>query len=198
MKRKTGALEISDSEQSEKPPSPEPPKGAKLKGRVIVSDDEESDEPKPRKGRGKASAQSSDIEELGRSVQVMMDIDDGEPPLINSKKQMLDALPDEVERVTAVAPKKPLPRSKPKPKVAESSDEEEHTELGDVEDSMYVDDEPAEVKPKRSKKKAEKKVGPVGRNGLKKKRVVKSRMSTDAKGYMGALHSHSDPISSQR
>ena len=198
MKRKTGALEISDSEQSEKPPSSEPPKGAKLKGRVIVSDDEESDEPKPRKGRGKASAQSSDIEELGRSVQVMMDIDDGEPPLINSKKQMLDALPDEVERVTAVAPKKPLPRSKPKPKVSESSDEEEHTELGDVEDSMYVDDEPAEVKPKRSKKKAEKKVGPVGRNGLKKKRVVKSRMSTDAKGYMGALHSHSDPISSRR
>ena len=198
MKRKTGALEISDSEQSEKPPSPEPPKGAKLKGRVIISDDEESDEPKPRKGRGKASAQSSDIEELGRSVQVMMDIDDGEPPLINSKKQMLDALPDEVERATAVAPKKPLPRSKPKPKVVESSDEEEHTELGDVEDSMYVDDEPAEVKPKRSKKKAEKKVGPVGRNGLKKKRVVKSRMSTDAKGYMGALHSHSDPISSRR
>lgn len=198
MKRKTGALEISDSEQSAKPPSPEPPKGAKLKGRVIVSDDEESDEPKPRKGRGKASAQSSDIEELGRSVQVMMDIDDGEPPLINNRKQMLKTLPDEVERVTAVAPTKPLPRSKPKPKVVESSDEEDHTEPGDAEDSMYVDGEPAEVKPKRSRKKAEKKAGPVGRNGLKKKRVMKSRMSTDAKDYIGALRSHSGLISSRR
>ena len=196
MKRKTGALEISDSEQSAKPPSPEPPKGAKLKGRVIVSDDEESDEPKPRKGRGKASAQSSDIEELGRSVQVMMDIDDGEPPTYSDEKQMLNTLADEVERVTA-APTKRLPRSKPKPKVVESSDEEDHTEPGDTEDSMYVDNEPADVKPKRSRKKAEKEVGPVGRNGLKKKRVVKSRMSTDAKGYMGALHSQSDPIRSR-
>lgn len=50
---------------------------------------------------------------------------------------------------------------------------------------MYVDDEPTEVKPKRPRKKVEKKVVPVGRNGLKKKRVVKSRMSVDAKGYMG-------------
>lgn len=84
MKRKTRALEISDSEQSTKPPSPEPPKGARLKGKVIVSDDEESDEPKPRKGKGKVSAQSSDVEELGRSVRVMMDIDDGNPPLMIS------------------------------------------------------------------------------------------------------------------
>lgn len=82
MKRKTGALEVSDSEQSAKPPSPEPPKGARLKGRVIFSDEEESDEPKPRKGKGRASAQSSDIEELGRSVRAMMDIDDGNPPFV--------------------------------------------------------------------------------------------------------------------
>lgn len=82
MKRKTGVLDVSDSEQSEKPPSPEPPKGARLKGRTIVSDDEESDEPKPRKG--KVSAQSSDIEELGRSVLAMMDIDDGNHPLMKA------------------------------------------------------------------------------------------------------------------
>ena len=43
-------------------------------------------------------------------------------------------------------------------------------------------DVPAE-KPKR--KKQVKKVIPVGKNGLKKKRVVKSRMTTDEKGYMG-------------
>jgi len=102
---------------------------------------------------------------------------------------MLNTLPDEVEKVTVAAPTKPLPKSKSKPKVVESSDEEETTEPGDGEDSMYVDDEPAEVKPKRSRKKTEKKVAPVGRNGLKKKRIVKSKMTLDAKGYMGMLRS---------
>ncbi|KAF9791119.1 DNA polymerase subunit Cdc27 [Thelephora terrestris] len=168
VKRKTRAIELSDSEQSVKPPSPEPHKGAWLKGRVVVSDDEESDEPRPRKGKGRASAQSTDVEELGRSVRAMMDIDD-----------------EEVERVTkatAAALTKPIPKSKSK--VVESSDEEEHAERKDEEDSMYVDDEPAEAKPKRSRKKAEKKVVPVGSNGLKKKRVVKSKMSTDERGYI--------------
>ncbi len=39
-------------------------------------------------------------------------------------------------------------------------------------------------KPKPRKKK-EKKIIPVGRNGLKKKRVMKTRTTVDAKGYMG-------------
>lgn len=43
------------------------------------------------------------------------------------------------------------------------------------------DDIPA-GKPKRKRK--EKKVIPVGRNGLKKRRFVKSRMTMDSKGYM--------------
>ncbi len=45
--------------------------------------------------------------------------------------------------------------------------------------------EPA-VKPK-TRKKREKKVVPVGRNGIKKKRTLKSRMVTDEKGYMGMV-----------
>src|SRR5258708_1098492 len=92
---------------------------------------------------------------------------------------MLNTFSDEVEKVTVAAPTKPLPKSKSKSEVVESSDEEETTEPGDGEDSMYVDDEPAEVKPKRPRKKTEKKVVPVGKNGLKKKRVVKSKMSLD-------------------
>lgn len=100
---------------------------------------------------------------------------------------MLNTLPEEVEKVTVAVPTKPPLKSKQKSKVVESSDEEEQAEPGDAEDSMYVDDEPAEVKPKRQRKKKENKVVPVGRNGLKKKRVVKSKMPTDAKGYMGAL-----------
>jgi len=47
-----------------------------------------------------------------------------------------------------------------------------------------------EPKPKPTRKTQQrkpKKVVPVGRNGLKKRRVVKSRMTTDAKGYIGAF-----------
>lgn len=40
-----------------------------------------------------------------------------------------------------------------------------------------------EPKPKRKRK--PKKIIPVGRNGLKKRRVEKSRTAIDAKGYMG-------------
>lgn len=37
----------------------------------------------------------------------------------------------------------------------------------------------------KAKKKAVKKTVPVGRNGLKKKRIVKSKMTVDSKGYTG-------------
>lgn len=51
--------------------------------------------------------------------------------------------------------------------------------------------EPAR-KPARKAQRKPKKEVPVGRNGLKKRRVVKSRMTTDDKGYFGAS-SHSVP-----
>ena len=51
--------------------------------------------------------------------------------------------------------------------------------------SLDVEMVEEEIKPAPKKKKV-KKVIPVGRNGLKKRRVVKSRMTTDAKGYMGS------------
>lgn len=49
-------------------------------------------------------------------------------------------------------------------------------ELSDVEEPKYA-------KASRTKKKA----WPVGANGLRKKRVVKSREYTDSKGFMGEL-----------
>jgi DNA polymerase delta subunit 3 len=45
------------------------------------------------------------------------------------------------------------------------------------------EEEEVEVLPK--KKRQPKKVIPVGSNGIKKKRVMKSRMHTDEKGFMG-------------
>jgi hypothetical protein len=47
-----------------------------------------------------------------------------------------------------------------------------------------ADDEDLKIKPKPRKRKP-KKVIPVGKNGLKKRRVEKSRQSFDEKGYMG-------------
>ena len=63
----------------------------------------------------------------------------------------------------------------------ESTDAEEVDEDEDVVMTDDPDPEPI-AKPK---KKRVKKVIPVGRNGLKKKRVVKSRTKKDDKGYMG-------------
>ncbi|EGO24208.1 hypothetical protein SERLADRAFT_369441 [Serpula lacrymans var. lacrymans S7.9] len=45
-------------------------------------------------------------------------------------------------------------------------------------------DSEEEVPKPKPRKKSEKKVVPIGRNGLRKKRVTKSRTTTDAKGYM--------------
>lgn len=101
-------------------------------------------------------------------------------------------LPEEVEKVTkatVAAPTKPVPKFKSRSMAVGSSDEEDHPQPGETEGSMYADHEPTEVKPKKPRKKVEKKPVPMGKNGLKKKRIVKSRMSTDAKGYMGKASS---------
>ena len=56
----------------------------------------------------------------------------------------------------------------------------------DDEDLEMEEEEEPKPKPQR-RKKVVKKVWPVGRNGLKKRRVEKTRVTTDAKGYMGTL-----------
>ena len=61
-------------------------------------------------------------------------------------------------------------------------------EMEDREPEPEPEPEP-KPKPKPGRKPQQrkpKKEVPVGRNGLKKRRVVKSRMTTDAKGYFGA------------
>ena len=62
---------------------------------------------------------------------------------------------------------------------------EEEEESSEDAETVEMEDNIA-PKPK-PKKRREKKVVPVGSNGLKKKRVVKSRMTTDTKGYMGMI-----------
>jgi DNA polymerase delta subunit 3 len=61
-------------------------------------------------------------------------------------------------------------------------------EMDEVEGSDHEDVDMAETSepiPKPQRKKKVKKVIPVGKNGLKKRRVVKSRMTIDNKGYTG-------------
>ena len=53
-------------------------------------------------------------------------------------------------------------------------------------DDMDVDYDVDDI-PKPRRKKKEKKVIPVGKNGLKKRRVVKTRTAMDDKGFMGML-----------
>ena len=89
-----------------------------------------------------------------------------------------------------------VPRNIKQPIKTEEKDSEEEkaeTNAMDIdEDAEKADengmeeDEDEDPAPKaKARKRKPKKVVPVGRNGLKKKRVVKSRMTTDEKGYMG-------------
>lgn len=71
---------------------------------------------------------------------------------------------------------------------ASSNEHEENDEASTPaqdEDVEMMDDEPA--KPKITKKRKSKPVVPVGRNGLKKVRIQKSRKVRDANGYMGRM-----------
>ncbi|KAG1852744.1 DNA polymerase subunit Cdc27 [Suillus subluteus] len=91
-----------------------------------------------------------------RSLAAMMDIDDGPASRLSSRR------PDDV--------------------VDDTGDEVDQTDV-DALISSLGEEEEEDIKPQTKKRKS-KKVVPVGRNGLKKRRVLKSRTTTDAKGYM--------------
>jgi DNA polymerase delta subunit 3 len=57
--------------------------------------------------------------------------------------------------------------------------------MEDREPEPEPEPEPVRAANRKTRRKPKKEV-PVGRNGLKKRRVVKSRMTTDEKGYFGA------------
>ena len=73
-----------------------------------------------------------------------------------------------------------------KPSKVVDSDVDEDASMKDVEEEDEdEDDKPA---PKKRKPRKTKASIPVGKNGLKKKRVIKSRETTDKKGYVGKLN----------
>ncbi|KAG6897428.1 hypothetical protein C0992_001589 [Termitomyces sp. T32_za158] len=169
-KRKS-ALGLSGSEEETDGPSnavsrhasplPNAKENVRVKGRALISDEEEDEVTKPvrkqRKGRIAAAAAESDNEE----VLAMMDIDD--------------------DQVTHVSRESKGGRAADKEQGEEYEEEEEKPAAVDEDVDM---DLPMDLPKAKAKKRAPKKVIPVGKNGLKKRRVIKSRSSVDDKGYM--------------
>ncbi|KAF8906218.1 DNA polymerase subunit Cdc27 [Gymnopilus junonius] len=160
LKRKSSAGLESREKSPENPAPPKAESNTRVKRRAIVSDDE-SDAPSikapRRKARSSLKVESTENSEAEREVMAIMDLHD-----------------DQVEKVSRV------PSTN-----ASSNEHEENDEAGSPaqdEDIEMEDDTPA--KPKVTKKRKPKMVVPVGRNGLKKVKVTKSRKVKDANGYM--------------
>ncbi|KAI9439843.1 DNA polymerase subunit Cdc27 [Lactarius indigo] len=135
----------------------------RVKKGVILSDDEDEDEaPKPSRPKAaykvKTERRSPDLgldADAESELRAMMDIDD-----------------DQVTRVSRTVSASDSATSPPVSDV----------EMEDLEPVLAPEPEPAPVPTRKPQRKPKKQV-PVGRNGLKKRRVVKSRMKTDDKGY---------------
>ena len=80
------------------------------------------------------------------------------------------------------ARRSPTPEKKPPTRETSpepTADEDEDIEMQDQED-ISIEEEPVQKRPRKIKEE-----WPVGRNGLRKHRIEKERMSADDKGYMG-------------
>ncbi|KAI0303654.1 hypothetical protein B0F90DRAFT_1308269 [Multifurca ochricompacta] len=127
---------------------------------VIISEDENEEALKPARAKAayKAKAKATSTD----------------PQAEEDLRAMMDIDDDQVTKVSRAASTSE-PGTSPPATDMEVEDREPEPETAPV---------PTTRKPPRKPKK----VIPVGRNGLKKRRVVRSRMTTDEKGYLGALH----------
>lgn len=87
-----------------------------------------------------------------------------------------------VDQVTRASIRPSLPPDTDPEDSATGPDDVDMADADDVDDALE-DDVP---KPIKTRKKREKKVVPVGQNGLPKRRVEKTRTAVDAKGFMSA------------
>ncbi|KAH7884245.1 DNA polymerase subunit Cdc27 [Phlebopus sp. FC_14] len=161
LKRKSRSLSDSEDEVSALSSAKNQPvttsSTSSVKKGTILSDDDDDDDvraPGRRRRMGKINIHS----DSEMSLRAMMDIDD-EEVVQASRRRDIRAESEEGSEA------------------AELHQDAAHPLTSDAED---VDDVPV----KQPKKRKPRKVVPVGRNGLKKKRVVKSKMTTDAKGYI--------------
>jgi DNA polymerase delta subunit 3 len=151
-------------------------------GAVSSDEDEEQEQPRRRlqkKPRRKVNVDEDDDmkndSEARKALESLMNMDDGLLIFLSfaGVESLISSPTDQVEKVSRNVP---------------AARQEEAEENPDVvmktEDVGMSDDAAVKTKPKPRKKK-EKKVVPMGRNGLKKRRVMKSRTRIDDKGYMG-------------
>lgn len=166
LKRKSTANALSDEDDdkattSALPSAPSKPK-EKLRVRkgVLLSDDEEPPQKDTRRSRLSSRAQSLVNSEAEREAHALMDIDDED--VVRVTRSEVIARRDEDE----------------------GEDEEEEKHEAEVDAVKSEDVEMAETsKLKTTRKKKEKKVIPVGKNGLKKRKVMKTRKEIK-NGYM--------------
>lgn len=113
----------------------------------------------------------------------MVDIDDG-PLIIECIHRCANLSADQVIKMSR------LSSHRPDDLVDDTSDEIDLTDAdipissaAEEDEEKEEEEEEEDYKP-QVKRKRPKKVIPIGRNGLKKRRVMRSRTATDAKGYM--------------
>ncbi|KAG2355039.1 hypothetical protein BDR07DRAFT_1493718 [Suillus spraguei] len=141
---------------------------ARVKKGVVVSDDE--DEEVTSKAHKTITWLTLDSE---RSLAAMMDIDDG--LLSQTVPKIANQPVDQVVRASH------LSSHHPDDVMDDTGDEVDQTDLDTLISSLSEEEE-EDIKPQAKRK--YRKVVPVGCNGLKKCRVLKSRTTNDAKGYM--------------
>lgn len=157
-----------------------------MKKGVVLSDDDDNDVPvkSHRKARMSVHSEAADSE-AERDAHALMDIDDGLCKyLIDPLWALIAVIVDQVERVSRVTDGLSKVMQSPE----DEEEEKKDSRAPDGEDVDMDGEAPIKVKAKvKSTKKAPKKVIPVGSNGLKKRRVVKSRTQLNEKGYMGIM-----------
>ncbi|KXN92412.1 hypothetical protein AN958_07030 [Leucoagaricus sp. SymC.cos] len=170
------------SRRSSNPPStrssPQPtraPSRLRLHKNAVLSDDEDDDE-QPRK---------KIVKKPRRKTTYVSDDEDGHDPEASKEaaralKSMMEINDDQVEKVSRRAKVEPTRKEEEE----ETEPEREAPFINNEDEDVDMSDD-TNIKPKpKPRRKKEKKVVPVGRNGLKKRRVMKSRMRVDEKGYM--------------
>ncbi|KAG6370762.1 DNA polymerase subunit Cdc27 [Boletus reticuloceps] len=151
----------SESESSSVKAKPSTAGGSSVKRGVVYSDEDEDGEVRMlcQRRRKRKGTVTSDSE---MSLRAIMDIDDRQVDRVSRADKVLPQ-PEELE---------------------ESEEEGNKPEKEATAPPATTEDEESDHVPVVPKRRKPRKVALIGRNGLKKRRVIKSRTTMDAKGYM--------------
>jgi len=156
---------------------------------AIVSDEEEDKVQPQKKAAKRPRRQVTHVSEdednnssrdSVRALKSMMDMDDGIFLFSHGGTCRISGSRFSIDQVEK-APRMPKRRLEEE---EDSEMEQEALEAADQDEDVKMSDV-MEAKPKPRPRKKKEKVVPVGQNGLKKRRNMKSRMRVDEKGYMG-------------